>query len=372
MVLRLKAQKVSANFICDNFVNSLLHTELSSYLKTMTSTSRIFTLALLTSALSASWAAPASAQTCDHSLKATYQVTFNADWSQQTHPTDFPGNPHFSGLIGGTHASNFSIWEVGGLATPGFESMAETGSKTLLTQEINAHIGNNDVEFLLSGGGTNSPGFVSYTFDITSENPAVTLVSMIAPSPDWFVGVDGLELFQNDRWLDQIVVSLDAYDSGTDDGIQYTSPNADSNPAQPIFQISGYPFAGVPIGTFTFTKISSEDLALCVDPLIAGQNANFEVSHGTPSEDLVLMWSPSLGSTIANSGTWCVNFGIDLPLGDIGSRTVAMSSFDANGEFVLHQMIPSSAAGRTIFLQAAERNACPNARMSNIVTQVVQ
>ena len=246
--------------------------------------------------------------------------------------------------------------------------MAESGSKTLLEQEVNAFISNNDMEFLLSGGGTNSPGHVSMTFDITSENPAVSLVSMIAPSPDWFVGVDGLVLFQNDRWVDQIVVSLDAYDSGTDDGIQYTSGNANSNPAQPISLISGYPFAGVPIGTFTFTKISSDDLGLCVDPLIAGQSATFQVSHGTPNEDLVLMWSPSLGSTIINSGTWCVDFGIDLPLGAINSRIVSQSSFDANGDFALSRTIPASAAGRTIYLQAAERNACPDARMSNIVT----
>ena len=28
---------------------------------------------------------------------ARYRVTFQATWSAATHPTNFPGNPHFSG-----------------------------------------------------------------------------------------------------------------------------------------------------------------------------------------------------------------------------------------------------------------------------------
>ena len=35
--------------------------------------------------------------------KAEYTVTFDAAWSAATHPEDFPGKPHFSGLIGATH-----------------------------------------------------------------------------------------------------------------------------------------------------------------------------------------------------------------------------------------------------------------------------
>ncbi|PCJ53088.1 MAG: hypothetical protein COA70_10550 [Planctomycetota bacterium] len=338
----------------------------------MTFPTRILTLALLTGAFSTTLASTANAQTCNHSLNATYEVTFDASWSFQNHPTDFPGNPHFSPLIGGTHLSNFSLWEMGSLASPGMESMAELGATSLLTQEINSAIANNDMEFLLSGGGINSPGSISFTFDLTSDYPAVTLVTMIAPSPDWFIGVDGLELFQNDRWMDQIVVNLNAYDAGTDDGIQYTSGNANSNPAQPIAQIAGYPFAGVPLGTFTFTKVESEDLGLCMDPLVAGQSASIQLSHGTPNEDVVLMWSTALGSTVVNAGTWCVDFGITLPLGNPGAQLVSLSSFDGNGDYSLTRSIPSAAAGRTLYFQAAERNSCPDARMSNIVTQVVQ
>jgi hypothetical protein len=35
---------------------------------------------------------------------ARYQLTFEATWSDGTHPLEFPPNPHFSGLIGASHS----------------------------------------------------------------------------------------------------------------------------------------------------------------------------------------------------------------------------------------------------------------------------
>jgi hypothetical protein len=312
-----------------------------------------------------------AAQGCDQALQARYKVTFQADWSRQNHPTDFPNNPHFSGLIGGTHQTGFHFWEIGALASNGMESMSETGSKSLLTQEVNAAISAGDAEFLLSGSGTNSPGSVSMNFDISSDFAAVTLVSMIAPSPDWFVGVDGLELFQNGRWLDQVVVDLAAYDSGTDSGTTYTSSNSNTNPADPIFEINGYPFHNVSLGTFTFEKLEADDLALCVDPLVAGSNANFDLSYGTAGEIVAIMWSTSLGSTVANNGGWCVDFGIDFPLANPQAQLAAMGQFDGSGNYHVNLRVPAAAAGLTLYLQAAEKNSCPDSRMSNIVTRTV-
>ena len=82
---------------------------------------------------------------------------------------------------------------------------------------------------------------------------------MIAPSPDWFVGVDSLNLYENGSFVDEKVVTLFAYDAGTDSGTNYTSPDDPTDPPEPIFKIEGYPFYYeeelVPLGTFTFTKI---------------------------------------------------------------------------------------------------------------------
>jgi len=50
---------------------------------------------------------------------ATYEATFRATWSRQSHPIDFPQNRHFSPLIGGTHDARVRFWAPGALASPG-------------------------------------------------------------------------------------------------------------------------------------------------------------------------------------------------------------------------------------------------------------
>lgn len=192
---------------------------------------------------------------------AVYQVTFTSSWSQQTHPYEYPiGSSHFSGLIGATHNALVNFWQSGEIATNGIENMAESGSKSLLITEINFQIDNGNAQHLLSAGGIgSSPGEVMFTFEISQQHPFVTLVSMIAPSPDWFVGVSKLSLIANGQWLEHLVVPLFAYDAGTDSGTRYTSPNSDTQPKASIQRIETLPFlvnSEVPsIGTFTFERL---------------------------------------------------------------------------------------------------------------------
>lgn len=95
----------------------------------------------------------------------TYTVTFQSAWSAATHPTDFPSDPHFSGLIGATHRAGVILWAEGGLASPGIENMAETGSKDPLNSEIDTLIQRGQAGVKLSGSGIRpSPGSVSHTF----------------------------------------------------------------------------------------------------------------------------------------------------------------------------------------------------------------
>lgn len=98
---------------------------------------------------------------------------------------------------------------------------------------------------------------MSLTFDVRLGAPLVTLVSMIAPSPDWFVGVAGLSLVEGGDWRDEVVVELFAYDAGTDSGPTYTSSNQVTQPQAPITKIQGGPFNRPDaLGSFRFTRIS--------------------------------------------------------------------------------------------------------------------
>lgn len=191
---------------------------------------------------------------------AQYILTFKSFWSNTTHPIDFPANPHFSGLIGASHSSNVHLWKEGELSTPGIKNMAETGSKTPLNSEIDSLISNGSACDTISGGGINpSPGEVTVTLTVNKDCPLVSVVSMIAPSPDWFVGVSGLNLDKNGEWIAQKVVELFPYDAGTDSGVTYTSDNEPTANPEAIYMIETEPFLtnGVvaPLGRFTFSRL---------------------------------------------------------------------------------------------------------------------
>lgn len=211
---------------------------------------------------------------------ATYRLTFESTWSAATHPTDFPPNPHFSGLIGGTHNESVVFWLAGAVASNGIESMAETGSKTLLEGEVSDAITAGSAEFIVSGGGiSSSPGSVSVDFDVTADFPLVTVVSMVAPSPDWFVGVSGLDLRDGTEWMQQVVVPMVVHDAGTDNGPSYTSANDDANPRGTIAALTDVPFNDNNVmGTFTFTLQS-----VVANESVPGDMNFFDVSPVFPN-----------------------------------------------------------------------------------------
>ena len=187
---------------------------------------------------------------------ATYRVVFTATWSSSTHPADFPGGAHFSSLIGSVHNDGAGFWAVGDTASPGIEVMAETGGTSTLAGEIES-AGSGRVFAVVRGPGTGSPGHGTIDeITVREDFPLLTLVTMIAPSPDWFAGVAGLSLQDaGGNWVDELEVVLDPYDAGTDSGTTYRSADANTSPKQAIANIRGvHPFSDAPVGTFTFTR----------------------------------------------------------------------------------------------------------------------
>lgn len=187
--------------------------------------------------------------------QATYRVDFDVTWSAATHPGAYPSSAHFSPLVGTTHDDSVSFWETGGMASAGMEQMAETGGTSLLRGEFTAATTRRNGHLLSTT--IFGQGRRSIQFEVEKEESLLTLVTMVAPSPDWFVGVSGLDLYEGDRWADGLVVDLFAWDAGTDDGSSFTSGNQDSNPQQPIGLLgSPLPSTLPPLGTFTFTLIA--------------------------------------------------------------------------------------------------------------------
>jgi hypothetical protein len=192
---------------------------------------------------------------------ARYRVTFDASWTAQSHPTEFPRTPHFSRLIGGTHRATVKFWEAGGQASEGIRLMAEQGRTTPLDTEVEAAIAAGHAQRVLVGDGIDhSPDRVTLDFEISRDFSQVTLVSMLAPSPDWFVGVSGLSLIENGDWVSERVVVLQPWDAGTDSGHTFSAADVRTAPPEAIHLIVSGPLvvgASVPpVGTFTFRRLS--------------------------------------------------------------------------------------------------------------------
>lgn len=190
---------------------------------------------------------------------ARYRVTFEATWDGTSHPTDFPSNAHFSGLIGGTHRGTVSFWQDAGLATEGIRLMAERGRQTPLDIEVDAAMRAGHAQHLLVGSDVpSSPGSTSLEFEVSVDYPLVTLVTMVAPSPDWFVGVSGLNLLESGDWADR-TVDLHPWDAGTDSGVSYRSADRVTAPPQAIHRLTGPPVdvGGTvpPMGRFVFRRL---------------------------------------------------------------------------------------------------------------------
>jgi hypothetical protein len=190
-------------------------------------------------------------------------VVFNATWSQQTHPVNWTTNAHWSGLVGGVHNPAVHFFRDGELASEGIRLMSELGQKPQLLAEVGAAITNGTALFQLSGGGIRpSPGSVSLTFPqpMTRDYPLVTLCSMIAPSPCWFVGTEGLNMLVNGSWRTNTVITLYGMDAGTQtSNMTYEGPYQVNSPHLPTILMTGFPALQngviVPFGTFTFSRL---------------------------------------------------------------------------------------------------------------------
>lgn len=60
----------------------------------------------------------------------------------------------------------------------------------------------------------------------------------LVPSPDWFVGIDSLNLCNGDHWKENISIDLFPYDAGTDSGFTFSSPNFETIPQDKVTQVS--------------------------------------------------------------------------------------------------------------------------------------
>ncbi|XP_015109326.1 spondin-1 isoform X2 [Diachasma alloeum] len=181
---------------------------------------------------------------CD---EAKYEVTFEGLWSRNTHPKDFPSKGwliRFSDVIGASHTIDYRFWQFNETSSEGLQQVAEFGSTRKLESELKEQ--SQHIRTIIKARGISHPNVTGRTFAVfrvDRKHHLMSLVSMIVPSPDWIVGVSGLELcLSNCSWIEHKELNLYPVDAGTDDGITYMSPDSPTDPHEPIRRItSGWP-----------------------------------------------------------------------------------------------------------------------------------
>ena len=170
---------------------------------------------------------------------ATYTATFTGLWTSSSFPKDYPsGNAHWSGLVGGSHNSQYTMWRPGNLSTLAIKDVAEFGHQINLYTEMIAQ-GSNVLDsriLVAAGSGTGSR---STDFNVDGNRSLVSFVTKISPSPDWFAGVHGINLCNGTTWIQSTTVDLFPYDAGTDSGLTFTSAKLATNPQEPIYLLTG-------------------------------------------------------------------------------------------------------------------------------------
>lgn len=159
----------------------------------------------------------------------SYTLTFEQTWNGSDFPTNYPSGAHFSPMFGATHNSQAIIWRPGGqpASTAGVKQLAETGRTDILNTELTAMKSSGYVDqiFKRDGGPVNSPGTQTAEVKVSEQFPMVSALSMIAPSPDWFVGIRDVNLFQNGEWVERMEFNLALYDADSDLGQTFAAAN---------------------------------------------------------------------------------------------------------------------------------------------------
>ena len=187
---------------------------------------------------------------------AEYELKFEGRWVS---PASLPGNAHFTQVIGATHNSAGSIFTVGQQASVGVERVAELGSTSSLISEINlgTAAGNIDTAIFSVDTFITPVEVDTFSFVANESHSLFSILTMIAPSSDWFVGVSDLDLLDaNGQWRDQIVLDLNSYDAGTENGTGFSLNNPATNPQGVITDLDTAEPNGVLFGVGSLARLT--------------------------------------------------------------------------------------------------------------------
>ncbi|XP_022045179.1 spondin-2a isoform X1 [Acanthochromis polyacanthus] len=185
---------------------------------------------------------PLNGTECTAKSPASYILVFTGHWSPQAFPKQYPlfrPPAQWSKLIAVSHNRHFQLWEEDAPASAGVQSFAELGVTVELMKAAKEARRKRVVGAMYRTAGIpNGIGHSSTEMLMQPRSSLLSLMVKMIPSPDWFVGVDSINLCEGNQWKQEVTIDLQPYDAGTDSGFTFSSPNFPTSPQENITKIT--------------------------------------------------------------------------------------------------------------------------------------
>ena len=183
-----------------------------------------------------------------------------------------------------------------------------SGSECLLEREIikQKHYGN-VYSLIKADNPTITPGSKTLmNIHVDQYRSMVSLITMIFPSPDWFLGISNVDMCNpmTGEWREEYSRYLLPYDSGTDDGTSFESEDNPTKPRKNIFLIGNEDDTNFksdspikPLGKFTFTRVPTKKCKGKAYYTLRFDAQWSNETHPSPVFPNTSMFSPLIGAT---------------------------------------------------------------------------
>ncbi|KAJ0183459.1 hypothetical protein K1T71_001435 [Dendrolimus kikuchii] len=172
---------------------------------------------------------------CDVDDVAVYNVKLQMLWSEERFPKDYPDNrpkAQWSQVFGQSHNASYALYKVSEVARPSVRDFAQFGKLDTLVNE-----GDDDPkvydQFSAPAIGKGFGKTENMVF-VDGSHSMISFICRMIPSPDWFIGVDSLNLCVDTSWVDQVTLDLEPLDAGAERGLTFTAPRWESTPPDPV------------------------------------------------------------------------------------------------------------------------------------------
>ncbi|XP_059057463.1 spondin-1-like [Achroia grisella] len=172
---------------------------------------------------------------CDIDDVAIYRVKVNFLWSEERFPKDYPMNrpkAQWSPIFGQSHNNSYTLYRLKEVARTSIRNFAQYSNIDDLVKE------GEDEPKVYDQFSAPAIGFgVGETSNVVLVDGAhsfVSLISRIIPSPDWFIGVDSMDMCVDSTWIEEITLDLYPLDAGAASGLTFTAPRWETSPPEPV------------------------------------------------------------------------------------------------------------------------------------------